>query len=239
MPNGGVLRIATAPVTITSPGEELPAGEYVLLTVEDNGHGMTEGTLGRIYDPFFTTKEVGKGTGIGMSVVYGIVRDHEGRIFCSSTPGKGTVFSLYFKRLDQLPAYNKPVEEQAALPGRREGIMVVDDELFIAEGLCDILKANGYEAITAGCGERALELYAERCDSIDLVVLDLGMPGMGGKKCLELLMQQNPRLKVIVASGYDAATHAESVKKIGAKAFISKPYSIASLLRTIEEALEG
>ncbi|TAL16881.1 response regulator [bacterium] len=240
MPEGGVFRVTAGPVKVSGRNREVEPGDYVLLTVEDSGHGMEESTLCRIYDPFFTTKEVGKGSGIGMSVVYGIVRDHGGQIFCNSTPGKGTVFSIYFKRAGVARIHRKAkAAEPEVLPGKREGVLVVDDEPFIAESLCDVLKANGYEALAANSGEAALELYKEQSGKIDLVVLDLGMPGMGGKECLECLRKMDGELKIIVASGYDAATHAGEVKKLGAKAFISKPYSISGLLRTIEEILEG
>jgi PAS domain S-box-containing protein len=240
MPEGGVFRVSAGPVKVAAGNREVEPGDYVLLSVEDNGHGMDESTVCRIYDPFFTTKELGKGSGIGMSVVYGIVRDHGGQIICNSTPGKGTVFSIYFRRAGATPVVRDArSSEPEVLPGKRERVLVVDDEPFIAESLCDILKANGYEALTANSGEAALETYKELGEKIDLIVLDLGMPGMGGKECLGRLRRMDGELKIIVASGYDAATHAEEVKKLGAKAFISKPYSISRLLKTIEEILEG
>lgn len=244
MPEGGILRIQTANVRIDLEmkigGLALPPGKYVQLTVSDTGTGMTKEVLEHIFEPFFTTKEAGKGTGLGLSVVYGIVRNHGGTIVCASEPRGGTVFQIY------LPAWS-PVESPAAtVPAAleeptakgSETILLVDDETHLLETGKDILEEYGYKTLLAQDGETALDRYRRNMGEIDLIILDLIMPGMGGIKCLSELVALNPNVRVIVASGYSASVKEKEVRRMGARGFINKPYKIQELLRMIRSILD-
>ncbi|MCF8041948.1 MAG: response regulator [Desulfarculaceae bacterium] len=244
MPEGGRLDISTANVSVSEMlcptcGEAMH-GQYVLLKVSDTGHGMDQVTLRRILEPFFTTKEVGSGTGLGLSVVHGIIRSYQGHIICESQEGKGTTIQVY------LPAYQGGAQlpelgegDDGPLPGGDETILLVDDEAVLCEMGRRTLDVAGYQVFTAGSGEAALELFAEYAQSIDLVVLDLGMPGMGGQKCLNALRELKPELKVIVLSGYTSGDHRKTALQAGAAAFLNKPTPKAELLRTVRAVLDA
>ena len=193
MPDGGRLVIETATVILdedycrTHLGV-LP-GEYVQLSVSDSGHGMDRGTLEHIFAPFYTTKAVGKGTGLGLAMVYGIVKSHEGYIMCYSEPDEGTTFKIYFPVAEQDGELAVPKEDEMCLTGGTETILLVDDEDFIRDLGKEILTNFGYTIFTAADGESGLEVYRQERDRIDLIILDLIMPGMGGKKCLDELVR--------------------------------------------------
>ncbi|MBU2516909.1 MAG: response regulator, partial [Proteobacteria bacterium] len=244
MPEGGTLSIFTKNVTAAglpcSTCGETMFGDYVRLTVADTGHGMDQETVQRIFEPFFTTKEVGSGTGLGLSVVHGIIRSYHGHTICQSEVGRGTTFLVY------LPAYvagldqPQPSEaDSAPLPGGSETILWVDDENFLCEMGRQSLTGMGYHVLTAESGEAALSIYKKKAKSISLVVLDLGMPGMGGQKCLRALRELNPRAKVVVLSGYTAGDHQKKAMASGAAAFLTKPAPKDQLLRTVRAVLDG
>jgi CheY-like chemotaxis protein len=209
------------------------AEEYVLLAVSDSGEGMSDEVLERIFEPFYTTKTAGKGTGLGLAMAYGIIHNHGGHILCESKLGKGSVFKIY------LPAIRMEVTEQSEdqgqliQKGHGETILVIDDEVALRELAEDILKTNGYTIICAGSGEAGLSIYQEKKDTIALILLDLIMPGMGGKHCLQKILEINPNAKVIISSGYsvDDPTTDEILQK--ARDFIKKPYNFADLLNII------
>jgi len=244
MPDGGRLDISTTNVSVSEVpcptcGETMQ-GEYVLLKVSDTGHGMDQVTLRRILEPFFTTKEVGSGTGLGLSVVHGIIRSYKGHIICESQEGKGTTIQVY------LPAYQGLSEQpdtgdsdNVPLPGGDETILLVDDEAVLREMGRRTLNEAGYQVLTMGSGEAALDFFAEHAQRIDLVVLDLGMPGMGGQKCLSAMRGLNPELKVIVLSGYTSGDHRKASLRAGAAAFLNKPTPKAELLRTVRAVLDA
>ena len=244
MPDGGKLEISTANVNmqnIPCPtcGESMH-GEYVLLRVNDSGHGMDQVTLRRILEPFFTTKEVGSGTGLGLSVVHGIITSYKGHIICESQEGRGTTIQVY------LPAYLGAAQlpelgegDDGPLPGGYETILLVDDEAMLREMGRRTLSEAGYQVFTAGSGEAALEFFAEHAQSIDMVVLDLGMPGMGGQKCLSALRELSPELKVIVLSGYTSGEHRKAALRGGAAAFLNKPTPKAELLLSVRAVLDS
>ena len=243
MPVEGTLAIETANMTLLEGDRalqpEISAGEYVLLKVTDTGHGMPSGTVERIYEPFFTTKGVGQGTGLGLSAVYGIVKSHGGVIVCDSQPGKGTAFSIYFPASplqDILRATAASGVEEEEVRGQ-ETILLVDDEKAILEAARDVLEEMGFTIMTAGSGEEAVALFQENRDRFDLVILDLGMPGMGGQRCLEELLRIEPGLKVIIASGYSADGQSRAALAAGAKGFISKPYRLSDLLKMVRDVL--
>jgi CheY-like chemotaxis protein len=243
MPEGGRLLIEAKNVflddSFTRRHREVPVGEYVLLRVSDTGKGMDARTQEQIFNPFFTTKDVGKGTGLGLSMAYGIVKGHEGHISCSSEEGRGTTFNVY------LPAHRdylgSPSSGQEAIPeirGGRETILLVDDEAVLRDLGEETLVAVGYAVITAGSGEEALEVYQARGGGIDLVVLDLGMPGMGGKRCLQEILSLNPRAKVLITSGYSIVGLTDELLSLGARGFVPKPFRRQDLLATIRNLLD-
>jgi len=210
--------------------------EYLRLTVSDTGYGMSEDTLNRIYEPFFTTKE--KGTGLGLSIVYSIVKDHGGFIESDSDVDKGTTFRIYFPVLDSDEQLQKKIElknTDKSLCGN-ERILIVDDEKDVLKVNEILLKRNGYTVVTAKNGEEGIIKYSQ--NSPDLVLLDIGMPGMGGIKSLQELMGVDSNVKVVIMSGYSEKKSIEEARKMGAKAFLQKPYHFTELLKTIRSVLD-
>ena len=243
MADGGRLRIETRNVSLdeTYCGTHLLAepGSYVLLTLSDTGHGMDKGTLEHIFEPFYTTKEVGKGTGLGLAVVYGIVQQHDGFIQCYSEPGVGTIFEIYFPAV-----YGSPnsVEEKAARSTPTKGsetLLLIDDEDFVRDLGARILRREGYTVMTAGNGREGLEIYEKSRDKIGLVILDLIMPEMGGKQCLEKILETNPQEKVLIASGAGGLETTEEVIDRRARGFIRKPFGMDELLSTVRRILDS
>ena len=242
MPDGGRLLIETENVILDkdySPNHlEIPPGRYVQLTVSDTGHGMNRETLDKIFEPFYTTKEIGKGTGLGLASVYGIVKNHGGFINCYSEIGQGTIFKIYFPAIEQVePDTSKPVEVKPILLGT-ETILLVDDEEAIRGLAQQALMDYGYKVMTASTGEEALEIYSSKSKEIDLIIMDLGMPGMGGHKCLQEILQKNPEIKIIIASGYSITGQAKKSLEAGAKGYLGKPYQLADLLNTVRAVLD-
>ncbi len=264
MPDGGKLVIETKNVFLDEAHcrkylEAVP-GDYVCLSVTDNGHGMDEETIKHIFEPFFTTKKTGKGTGLGMSIVYGIIQDAGGYITCYSEPGVGTTFKIYFpadqqpadelnptpddskREMEALPPIGKQVvgDETAKLKGT-ETVLLVDDEERIRDLGFTLLSKFGYTVLTAENGLDALAVYQEKGGGkeIDLVILDLIMPEMDGGKCLKKLKEINPEVKVIMSSGYSFTGFSNDFTSEGAKAFISKPYELKRMLEAIRDVIEA
>ena len=245
MPEGGKLLIETQSVTLDQEFcrryAEVKPGDYVLFSISDTGHGMGKETLEHIFDPFYTTKEVGKGTGLGLAIVYGIIKNHEGYITCYSRPEVGTTFRIY---LPTIEPETVPVdvliapEPKGFARGGNETILLVDDEEFIRELGVDVLGRAGYTVLTASNGENALELYQQERARIDLVILDLIMPGMGGSKCLEELLKMDPETRVLIASGYSPDGPTKGALETGAKGFVSKPYDTSQLLKLVRKILD-
>ena len=216
-----------------------PPGEYVLLTVADTGCGMDSKTIDRIFEPFFTTKKEGKGTGLGLSMVYAIVRKHDGFIDCSSEVGKETIFKIYFpvsnNNLKQPKTSHR--REKAVINGSGEKILMVDDNEDILKMCEEMLLRCGYRVTTANNGEEAL--YEYRQSPADLVILDIGMPKMGGMKCLQELLQSDQNVKVLIISGYSSEDLIDEALELGAKAFLPKPIPLNKLLKAIRVVLDG
>lgn len=240
MPEGGSIRISTQNVSPppSGPGsvEGLEAGKYALLCVADSGQGMESATLEHIFEPFFSTKPVGKGTGLGLAMVYGIVMGHRGYIACHSEPGRGTTFHIYFPACQGPTAQTTVAILPAAAPVTRTGatILVVDDEPDVREAAQDILQELGYTTLTAASGEAALDIC--RAQRVALVVLDLGMPGMGGLNCLRELRRLDPTPHVLVASGY-AGDRETVILRSHAAEFIQKPYRLGELVERVAARL--
>ncbi|MCG6981233.1 MAG: PAS domain S-box protein [Deltaproteobacteria bacterium] len=246
MPEGGKLVIETQNMTLDQEFckkyAEVKPGEYVLLSMADTGHGMEKETLEHIFDPFYTTKEVGKGTGLGLAIVYGIIKNHEGYVMCYSRPGSGASFRLYLPALEAASEREEIAESQeskSSAMGGNETILLVDDEEFIRELGVDVLGQAGYTVLTASNGEQALEVYRRERERIALVILDLIMPGMGGSKCLEELLKITPRARVLIASGYSPDASTKGALEAGAAAFINKPYDNKQLLELVRKILDS
>ena len=222
-----------------SDGLNIPAGNYVELSVSDTGSGMKKEVMQHIFEPFFTTKEVSKGTGLGLAVVYGIVKSHNGFIYCESQLEKGTTFNILFPALTNARIRKdiKTPQLQQIQTGT-ETILLVDDEKSILDTCQETLSFYGYKVLTAESGEQAGEVYQAQQENIQLVVLDLNMPGKGGKKCLSDLIAINPQAKVLITSGYSSSQQVEELIKIGAAGFISKPYRHEDLLSNIRKIID-
>ena len=246
MPDGGRLVIETKSTTLdeihTRSHPELSPGNYVLLRVSDTGCGMDKDTVEHIFEPFFTTKGQGVGTGLGLATAYGIVKSHGGRITCYSEPGHGSVFTVYLPALTADGAYRAaPTEDEAEaeVRGGHEAILLVDDEKAILDTGEEMLKQYGYAVLKAASGEEALDIDKRQGDRIDVVILDLNMPGIGGRKCLKVLRSVDPEAKVIIASGYTSRSLAVEAEELEAAGFIDKPYTIAGLLKRVRDVLDN
>jgi PAS domain S-box-containing protein len=240
MPDGGAVVVSTASETVSagSPAAAgLAAGRWVRLTVADSGHGMDAATQRRIFEPFFTTKSPGRGTGLGLSVVYGIVEQSGGRIFVRSAPGEGTVMSVY------LPAYDGPAqpadvagETEPRVRGGSETILLVEDEAAVRNSLRRLLQRYGYTVLEARHGADALRLFDESGEAVDLVLTDLVMPELGGWPLVEELRRRRPTLPVILMSGYDAEAVARELPPNCV--FVGKPFTIPTILREVRGMLD-
>ncbi|MDY7034320.1 MAG: PAS domain S-box protein [Thermodesulfobacteriota bacterium] len=239
MPGGGDLYIQTENVAIDEDFAQscnVTSGNYVKVSVTDTGVGMDETTRQRIFEPFFTTREMGRGTGLGLASAYGIIKNHDGIINVKSQEGVGTSFEIY------LPAFKDEMcEEEESfgqiLEGRGETLLLVDDEGVIMDVGVVMLKALGYQVLTAWNGEEAIEIYRNRQDEIDLVMLDLIMPRMGGELIYDSLKAINPDVKVILTSGYGANDRVKEILKHDYAGFIQKPFTMETLARTIREII--
>ncbi|MBW1815664.1 MAG: response regulator [Deltaproteobacteria bacterium] len=243
MPEGGTLAFATEKVRSGKDpflkGINAETGNYVLLKISDTGCGISNSDMQHIFDPFFTTKKKGEGTGLGLSVVYAIVKNHKGFINCCSVSGKGTTFNIYLPVADAETKKSKVFElrRNEAVSGGDDSILLVDDEQTILEVWGELLESYGYRVTTAVKGEEALWRYAN--SHFDLVLLDLNMPGMGGLKFFEKLLAMDHQAKVVMSSGYSMNGLVKKGFRMGAKAFLPKPYSIDRLLHTIRETLDA
>ena len=239
MPNGGDLTVKTENTTHETMKERLykpDPGRYVKLTVADTGTGMDETTMERIFDPFFTTKEMGHGTGLGLASAYGIIKAHGGYIDVTSKLGEGTTFSIY------LPVSGKkvetPVVADARIVGGRETVLLVDDEESVREVGQELLETLGYSVILANHGKAALEIYEQVQDHVDIVLLDLVMPKMGGGEAFDRLKEIDPDVKVLLLSGYSIDGEAGEILERGCDGFIQKPFNMKDLSGKIREILD-
>ena len=239
MPGGGDLILKTDNMTHEDMKDKLydpKPGNYVRLMVTDTGIGMDKKTVERIFDPFFTTKDMGKGTGLGLASVYGIIKAHAGYIDVESKKGRGATFSIY------LPSSKKDVRKAAKTSQKvieaSETILLVEDEEVIVELGRDLLEALGYRVLTARDGREAIEIYKDNKDRIDLVILDMVMPRMGGGKAYDKMKEIDPNVKVLLSSGYSMDNEAKEILARGCDAFIQKPFGIEGLSQKIKEVLQ-
>jgi len=243
MPGGGTLRIETRNVTLSEPEAcgpaEAPPGEYICLSVSDTGVGIPSGNLPRIFEPFYTTKEAGKGSGMGLAMVYGIVKNHGGWIDARSEPGRGTTFRILFPASQDKPAAPGEPPRPEMPAGGTETILFVDDEEALRSLATATLGSLGYRVLTARNGFDALARYEENRGEIELVILDLIMPEMGGVETFRRIRAIDPAARVLVSSGYAGDGRLELLLAEGAAGFLQKPYRLGTLAAAIRQALGG
>jgi CheY-like chemotaxis protein len=242
MPNGGSITIKVEKQIkdmVQNKFSDAVQEAYVCINVTDTGEGMDATTLLRVFDPFFTTKEMGKGTGLGLAVVYGVMQSHHGFVDVESTPGHGTTFRLYFPVLmaDKY-VMGIPTVIESFQVGGTETILLVEDEELLLKSVCRLLQSKGYKVYTTQDGKEAIKVYKEHEEEIDLVITDLGLPGITGNDEFKKLKEMNPDVKVILASGFFEADVKSELLKAGAKGFIQKPYVPDDILRNIRAALD-
>lgn len=240
MPAGGDIYISTENYLLEETQREyfnIPPGRYVKFSIRDTGSGMDEETQERIFEPFFTTKEMGRGTGLGLATAYGIVRGHGGVIKVYSEVGLGTTFHIYLPAIAGTPDHEEEITGSHVVKGQGT-ILLVDDERMIRHVTRDILEWLGYDVFTAANTDEAIAIYREHGHSINLVLLDLIMPGLGGRATFELLKSMNPQIKVILASGCGLNNSAQDLMERGIKGFLPKPFKIDELSRKIHEVLK-
>ncbi len=239
MPEGGDLYLKTENVILDANFENIQpykveVGKYVKITVADSGSGFDDETKKRIFEPFFTTKEMGRGTGLGLASVYGIIKSHGGYINVHSQKGEGATFAIY------LPASAKEVRQEKVEPVQKTvakgtgTILLIDDEEMIINVGEELLQELGYKVISARSGDEAIQIYERNADKIDLIVMDMIMPGMGGGETFDRLKAMNPAIKVLLSSGYSINGQASKILERGCDGFIQKPFNINQLSEKIQ-----
>ncbi len=241
MPNGGKLTIETENVFLDQnyiqTHYEMQSGPYVMMAISDTGCGMDQKTLSHIYEPFFTTKEPGKGTGLGLATVYGIIKQSQGHIWVYSELDKGTTFKIYFPRIIE----NKDQEEKEKIPQESlygsETILVVEDETMVRNTICRSLREFGYTIIESGNGNEAHAICEQNKDRIQLMLTDVIMPEMNGRELANRIQSAYPKIKVIFMSGYteNAIVH-QGILEEGIT-FLQKPFTPENLLIKIRAVL--
>ncbi|MBN1833314.1 MAG: response regulator [Deltaproteobacteria bacterium] len=243
MGDEGTIKIETRNITLDEEycksNLGVIPGNYVLLVLSDTGHGMDQKTIERIFEPFFTTKEPGKGTGLGLSMVYGLVKKHHGHITCHSEPEQGSSFKIFIPAvIDSDPGVPVEAENDLTLGGD-EVILIIDDDPLVRDLGEQILTKFGYKVLTAINGESGIQKYLDKKEIISLIILDLMMPGMGGKRCLKEILRLEPNTKVIIASGYSEDGHVDATIESGAKSSIKKPFDIKQMLSVVRKVLDA
>jgi CheY-like chemotaxis protein len=244
MPNGGTLTISTGYVVIKDAAlcrhpDALP-GDYVCLSVRDTGCGVPAAILDRIFEPFFTTKEAGCGTGLGLSMVFGIVRQHGGWIEVESAAGIGTCFKILLPAVPKAaPVPARRQAKTASATGGSETLLLVEDESSVRDLACTVLSGLGYRVLQARSGAHALEVWKWHGPRIALLLTDLVMPdGVGGVELAARLREDKPTLKVVLMSGYANGANGEGFRQPSGTHFISKPYRPQELTQVVRDALD-
>jgi two-component system, cell cycle sensor histidine kinase and response regulator CckA len=242
MPAGGRLQISTSNsrLSVESGEGALRAvdGEYVVLTVSDTGTGMTREVQRRLFDPFFTTKDQGRGTGLGLSTVYGIVKQSSGEIFVHSELGEGSSFNVYFPRFVATPEHRVPVVKAVEVPRGTETVLLVEDDANVRSLATRVLTGYGYKVLVASGGVEALAIASDSSTLIDVVLTDVVMPGINGRELLEQIVALRPGLATLFMSGY---TDDEVVRRgvmHGEAVFLQKPFTPEQLARKVRLALD-
>jgi two-component system, cell cycle sensor histidine kinase and response regulator CckA len=248
VPAGGVIEIRTEVVELTrAQGAQLvppaPPGRYAVLAVRDTGHGMSADVMRHIFDPFYTTKDVGSGTGLGLSMVYGIVQQSQGALQVISAPGAGAVFRLHFPHVAPAPQAAAHASGDTHRASGNETILLVEDEDGVRAAAQRVLESRGFRVFPARNGEDAMRVLLEDPQSVDLLLTDLVMPGMGGRELSEQALGLNPALKVLYMTGYSAdgvsRRGAGSEIRVDDNQILTKPFTMASLPDRVRAALDS
>jgi two-component system cell cycle sensor histidine kinase/response regulator CckA len=241
MPNGGKICIRTGEVILDDSYRPentfIKHGPYIMISVSDSGQGMDRETQARIFEPFFTTKEKGKGTGLGLSTVYGIIKQSGGYVFVQSELGRGTVFTIYFPRVDGPSEPHGATQVSSSPAGGSETILLVEDEDSVRQLVRETLQSRGYRVLEAENGNAALALAATHTETIHLVITDVVMPGLSGHELAAQLLLARPGLKVLYLSGYAQDAFPSPPSAEGQKTFLQKPFTLQSLARKVREVL--
>lgn len=239
---GGELSVSLlrvkAPEELSVPNN-LPPGPYLKLTVSDTGCGMTPDVVDRIFEPYFTTKGIDKGTGLGLAVVHGIVENHGGLISVESAPGKGSSFHIYLPEIIDPVKDSKTIEKEKTIFTGSERILVVDDEPPIMRMLKRILERFGYEVDGTTNGMEALELFKAKPDQFDLIITDMTMPHMTGYQLSRQLLEIRPDIPIVLCTGFHEKVSEETTKEIGIREIVMKPILQHVLSQTIRKVLDG
>ena len=242
MPKGGVLTIETNNIDLTrddtSARPAVKPGPYVMLAVSDNGIGMDEATRARLFEPFFTTKGQGHGTGLGLSTVFGIMRQSGGNIDVYSEPRNGTSVKVFLPRVDQ-PATTEPAQPAAAAARGSETILLVEDEEMVRKLVLETLQMEGYHLLEASGPEQARQIVGRHSGPIDLMITDVVMPKESGRELAEKLLRRRPQMKVLYMSGYTDNAVVNSGVLGSEMNFLQKPFTPTALTRKVREVLEG
>jgi two-component system cell cycle sensor histidine kinase/response regulator CckA len=247
MPSGGIIRIETEALTLLTEMRRdraiVPPGRYGLIRVSDTGEGIPPEHLDKIFEPFFTTKRQGEGTGLGLSTVYGIVKQSGGFVFVDSAPGEGTVFHLYFPLHDGQPVAESPQADPVprALPVPRQGqgvVLLVEDEAPVRAFASRALRLRGYTVLEAKDAEEALATLEDPELEVDVFVTDVVMPGMDGPSWVRCALERRPGVPVVFMSGYAEEGLAEATGQISGATFLAKPFSLNDLALTVQARLE-
>jgi two-component system, cell cycle sensor histidine kinase and response regulator CckA len=241
MEEGGRLTITTRNVRLSAEetgGREIPPGNYAEVSVADNGEGIPPENLPRIFDPFYTTKTLSRGTGLGLASVYGIINNHQGMIEVESQVGRGTCFRIHLPiKSAKTGAPPLPLSDSSLLKGH-ETLLLVDDEPLVIQATDAMLSRLGYTLLTAESGQLALDLFEKEHTRIDLVILDMIMPGMSGSETFDRLQAVDPEVKVLLSSGFSRSGQAEAILVRGGKGFIPKPFDMGAISRKIRAILD-
>ncbi len=236
MPDGGRLTITaencTVDKTFSQAIPEARVGAYVLVKISDTGSGIPTESLDQVFDPFFTTKETGKGTGLGLSTVLGIVKGHKGFVHVTSQLGEGTQFALYLPVTQAIEVVASK-NSLSTYDGQNQLILVVDDEASIRKTVRAILEAYNYRVLSASTGQDAISLYTEHQADIDIVLMDMMMPGMDGASAIRAIQEVNPAVNIIASSGLASSDRMATINALGISTFLAKPYTPEELLNTI------
>ncbi|MBA3012566.1 MAG: transporter substrate-binding domain-containing protein [Proteobacteria bacterium] len=243
---GGVLKVTSRPVQVTQGAltnrQKLVPGAYVELIVSDTGHGIDPETLNRVFDPYFTTKEVGKGTGMGLAIVHSIVKEHGGYIFVDSEPGKGTQVRIFFPITDEKPCpdLSDSQETGSKNQGTNSGaqtILIVEDEVLLVNVMARMLQELGYETDPQTCPEKALDLFRFDPSRFDLVITDMAMPKMQGDALSQKIIEIRPDIPIILCSGFAGKVDIQRFTEIGIRKYLEKPFGRRQLSAAVKEVL--